>query len=216
MHLLRGRSDADIKCCIYSKSTCVILEVRGIVQRLTSKSGPHGVHYLGRVHSAISCGRRHMSRVGWIGRREWHASCVRLCIGDVVIQRIGLRVVGVGSVVRRIRNRNGVEGRDLARWLHGRVDVHSAITLRGRHCHRWVIIGDLVTFCLLVFFLLCLVFDKRTLLVNAVGNRPFLLFGRRDRTLNGSVGIVPRNHGVSRSWDSVVHGPASIWQSMAK
>lgn len=210
MHL-RGRNDADIKCCIYSKkSTLVLLEVRGIVQRLTSKSGPHGVHNLGRVHSASGRGRGHVSRVGRIGRWEWHARCVRLCIWDVVVHRIGLRVVGVGSVVRRIRNRNGVEGGNLARWLHGRVDVHPTITLRGWHRHRRVIVGKLVAFCLLVFFLLCLVFDKRTMLVNAVGNRRFLLLGRRDRAFNRSIGIVSRNHGFGRSWDSVVHGPASI------
>lgn len=211
MHLLRGRNDADIKCCIYSKkSTLVLLEVRGIVQRLTSKSGPHGVHHLGRVHSAIGRGRGHVSRVGRIGRREWHARCVRLCIWDVVVHRIGLRVVGVGSVVRRIRNRNGVEGGNLARWLHGRVDFHSTVSFRGRHCHRRVIVWNLLTFCLLVFFLHCLVFGKRTMLVNAVGNGRFLLFGRRDRALNRSIGIVSRNHGVGRSWNSVVHGPASI------
>lgn len=188
----------------------MLLEVRGIVQRLTSKSGPHGVHHLGRVHSAIGRGRGHVSRVGRIGRWEWHARCVRLCIWDVVVHRIGLRVVGVGSVVRRIRNRNGVEGGNLARWLHGRVDVHPTITLRGWHRHRRVIVGNLVAFCLLVFFLLCLVFDKRTMLVNAVGNRRFLLLGRRDRAFNRSIGIVSRNHGFGRSWDSVVHGPASI------
>lgn len=188
----------------------VLLEVRGIVQRLTSKSGPHRVHHLGRVHSAIGRGRGHVSRVGRIGCREWHARCVCLCIGDVVVHRVGLGVIGVGSVVRRIRNRNGVEGGDLTRWLHGRVDVHSTITLRGRHCHRRVIVGNLVTFCLLVFFLVCSDFEKHTMLVNAVGNGSFLLFGRRDRALNRSIGIVSRNHGVCRPWNAVIHGPSSI------
>lgn len=147
-----------------------------------------------------------MSGVWWEGCWKAHAGCICLCQGNVVVHRVRLRFVGIGSVIG-FRNGNGVQAWDLPGCLHGRVHFQSSKPFGWWHCHGRVIVGDLRA-CL-VRYVLPNVWRKRTLVVHAISHR-FLLVGRRDRAFDRPVRVVPWDHTIRRSGNSVVHG-SSIW-----